>query len=297
MSKVPKQTKRLNSVGVTQLTFNGKYTRAKIENIAQQYSNALNKYGAKAKIEVVMAYPSYQFRSGIFTKVGEPVSLFDPHEYDGAPVPDVDSFKRFYLFIHKNNEKAGGCDGEWNNCLYYCLKDMYPDKVTKVFKKAHKLKRFLKIDDDSKISLKLIPKIEEKLNIRIQVKGDHSHISTCKASREVNLILSNGHYKLDKEGAFKVKGIAQKSYANDRMMKPVAYKWCDEDVKTYDGKEYSTMSKEEFIKEKSTLKYKSDIQFIKIQSDMSLKETLQSFIKDADQCLRPSSDIRQTETE
>ncbi|GAM25261.1 hypothetical protein SAMD00019534_084360 [Acytostelium subglobosum LB1] len=59
---------RLKKTGVTEIKITGNYTRADIERIAQRDSNTLQRYGANARIEVVLDYGNHQFRSGKFTK-------------------------------------------------------------------------------------------------------------------------------------------------------------------------------------------------------------------------------------
>ncbi|GAM23039.1 hypothetical protein SAMD00019534_062140 [Acytostelium subglobosum LB1] len=70
---------RLKKTGVTEIKVNGNYTREQIERIAQD-SDTLARYGANARIEVVLDYGNKLYRSGRFTKVGEPIIMFDPHE-------------------------------------------------------------------------------------------------------------------------------------------------------------------------------------------------------------------------
>ncbi|GAM25033.1 hypothetical protein SAMD00019534_082080 [Acytostelium subglobosum LB1] len=60
--------RRLKKTGVTLIKMNGNYTRADIERIAQRDSNTLKRYGANARIEVVLDYGNRQYRSGKFTR-------------------------------------------------------------------------------------------------------------------------------------------------------------------------------------------------------------------------------------
>ncbi|GAM25032.1 hypothetical protein SAMD00019534_082070 [Acytostelium subglobosum LB1] len=207
--------------------------------------------------------------------------MFNPHEYDGAPIEEPATFKTFFMFVHKPKRKAGGCDGEWNNCLYHCLHDVYPEQVAEHFGKPSRLKKYLDLGVKEMIPIELIPSIEDKINVGINDKSDHCYISTNDAAREVNLILTNGHYTLDNDGSYVVKGVAIKT--KDRQMQPVAFKQIkDNRAQIYDGSDYSTMSLDEFIKEKSTLRYKSMYQFNRIVAGQTLKQTLAAFINDAD---------------
>ncbi|GAM27531.1 hypothetical protein SAMD00019534_107070 [Acytostelium subglobosum LB1] len=91
---------RLTNQLVEVIKYTGNYTREQIERMAQKYSNSLNRHGANARIEVVLEYPKKLFRSGKFTKVGRPIIMFDPHDYDGAPVEEVDTFKSSVSAFH-----------------------------------------------------------------------------------------------------------------------------------------------------------------------------------------------------
>ncbi|GAM25408.1 hypothetical protein SAMD00019534_085830 [Acytostelium subglobosum LB1] len=255
---------RLKKTGVTEIKLTGNYSRADIERIAQRDSNTLQRYGANARIEVVLDYGNHQYRSGKFTKVGEPIIMFDPHEYDGAPIPEPDTFKSFYIYVHQAKGKAGGCDGEWNNCLYHCLHDAYPEQVTEHFGKPSRLKMFLDLKVDQKVSINRIPELEDRLNIRINVKGNHCYASASRATREVNLILTNGHYKLDKEGTYAGKGIRYTRHnERDVYIKPIVFKYLKGDrVQLYDDDEYSTITLQQFI-DKKRRKYQDKCEYIR----------------------------------
>ncbi|GAM28790.1 hypothetical protein SAMD00019534_119660 [Acytostelium subglobosum LB1] len=117
----------------------------------------------------------------------------------------------------------------------------------------------------------------------INVKGDHCYASTSRATREVNLILTNGHYKLDKEGTYAGKGIRYTRHnERDVYIKPIVFKYLKgEQVQLYDDGEYMTISLEHFINKKRR-KYQDKCEYIRILSGMTLEETLDSFKADAD---------------
>ena len=50
---------------------------------------------------------------------------------------------------------------EYNNCLYHCLEKLLGDRIP--WKFAVNMKRFLKLKANDKISIDLIPELEEKL--------------------------------------------------------------------------------------------------------------------------------------
>ncbi|GAM26753.1 hypothetical protein SAMD00019534_099280 [Acytostelium subglobosum LB1] len=274
---------RLNSIGFKQYRYNGNYTREQIADIAQKYSNAFYNKGANpnTRVEVVLRYPGNQFRSGRFTKVGERIDMFHPHDYDGAPIDEPDTFQSFSIFVQKANPKAGGCSSEWNNCLYHCVKQCYPD-IVNTCNAPLRLKKYLNLDAKDPVPINMLSTVEDKFKVRIYVRGDHIYTSTKTFPREIRLKLTNGHYTLDKTDVYQTKGIAIKK--QDRVMKPVAFKYASDDdhVIIYDGATQSTMSREQFIREKSRIKFESNYQFIYSEEGKTLEQTLQSFITDAD---------------
>ncbi|GAM22189.1 hypothetical protein SAMD00019534_053640 [Acytostelium subglobosum LB1] len=278
-------TTRLNNLDCQMRHYAGAYTRETIRRIAQQLSDDLYFDGSAARLEVAIEYANRQYRSGKFTRAGDAISLFNPDE-------------------------AGGCDGKHNDCFYDCLKASYPDKVTKHFSKPWIFKRFFKLERDAKVPLNLCSEIEDKLKMRINVKGDYCKTSTKQYVRVVHLKLTNEHYTLDKEGAFEPKGIILKRYHDDRILPVVAYKWDDgedvprrtsepslrardddnDQVKLYDGTNYSTMSKATLIDELKKQKFDGKCRYIKVEAAKkrskmpikTLEETWEDFIKDAD---------------
>ncbi|GAM22446.1 hypothetical protein SAMD00019534_056210 [Acytostelium subglobosum LB1] len=168
--------------------------------------------------------------------------------------------------------EAGGCDGKHNDCFYDCLKASYPEKVTKHFSKPWIFKRFFKLERDAKVPLKLRSAIEDKLKMRINVKGDYCKTSTKNYVRVVNLKLTKEHYTLDKEGAFEPKGIILKRYNDDRILPVVAYKWDDDNdqVQLYDGTSHITMSKAALIEELKKQKFDGKCRYIKVEAALNL---------------------------
>ncbi|GAM18414.1 hypothetical protein SAMD00019534_015890 [Acytostelium subglobosum LB1] len=162
---------RLNSIGFKQYRYNGNYSREQIEDIAQKYSNAFYNRGVNpnTRVEVVLRYPGNQFRSGRFTKVGERIDMFHPHDYDGAPIDEPDTFQSFSIFVQKANPKAGGCNSEWNNCLYHCIKECYPDIII-TCNAPLRLKKFLNIDAKAPVAINMLANVEDKFKTHTNSK-------------------------------------------------------------------------------------------------------------------------------
>lgn len=98
------------------------------------------------------------------------------------------SFRVYYI---PQGGKKGGKD-KFNNCLWKCLKQT-SDKL-KLSPSA--FKRYLSLEKDEKVPLECLDKIENYLNICIDIYGDHTRISNKNFQRRISLNLKNEHYSL-----------------------------------------------------------------------------------------------------
>eukprot|EP01132_Coremiostelium_polycephalum_P010286 gene10286-12621_t len=265
-----------------QIKYKGSFTRDDIKRIAQDQSNKFHRQGVKGTIEIVMPYENNKWRTGKFTEFGQPVALYDPNDYDGIQIDEPDRFNTFVVYALPTNKgiRLGG-NSKFNDCLYECLIVVCPNEVKKVFPTPESLKSFLKLKRNDPVHLDMIRTIEDQLpsNIKISVNGDHVYTSLKKdAKKEIKLNLAYGHYSVDTSGRFKVKGdgITEK--------RPLVYKYLDnEDVKLYNGKGYTTVSKEFLVKDRRNCR-SSKYTYIKVNSKdgKSMKETYEDFVRDAD---------------
>jgi len=104
-------------------------------------------------------------------------------------------FKKFRIYAKYDGPHGGGCHSKYNDCLYACIYDSFKNIVSKYWKYPSSLKKFLKIDRCDKIDIDDIQKIEEKLNISINVSGDYIHQTNQKKINHIELELINGHYR------------------------------------------------------------------------------------------------------
>ncbi|GET56669.1 hypothetical protein GLOIN_2v1849173 [Rhizophagus irregularis DAOM 181602=DAOM 197198] len=141
-------------------------TRPDIKEL--QYSGARFSRGAIAKLgqRLQSRYPTHKFqillpyenwKPGGWTSGNQPASLFSLLDhYDEAQLPDdadPDYFERFIIYVRDAPPVAGGCNGELNDCLYECLKNIYGtfSKMPKSIEKPEYIKKALGLNRDAPI--------------------------------------------------------------------------------------------------------------------------------------------------
>lgn len=128
---------------------------ADIKKVAEQLTGQVQEMLADAKLDFapqVMVTQLYDkslgWQSGGFSDPDDEVKFYDfknEYEYKGTRIQD--SFTMFNLAI-KLVPPAGGCDGEMNDCLWYCLRSIVNkdvDRLPKALNTQKKLKQFLKV--------------------------------------------------------------------------------------------------------------------------------------------------------
>jgi len=229
-------------IKVKEIRFSGKnFTRAQIEKIVKDYSEALYEEGFNGGIMVSMFYPDYNnWKSSFdgFVEVGYMPYLFSYGEYDGNQLEDPAYYPKFTIFIRKLPERAGGCNGVNNDCLYICLEKVLGDKIPWKWQGA--LKRQLKLFMNEKISIDDLPKVQEKLkNYQLVVTGDHEFIGPEKKEK-IRLKLIDGHYSQDYSENFKIRRINRKG-------KPfLTFKPIEDDMyEVFDGRSVKKLPRDE----------------------------------------------------
>jgi len=102
--------------------------------------------------------------------LGSNVKLFDL--YDDLT---EDEYDQTAFFISASPATKGG-NSKNNNCLYDCLFD-YLGNNKLIWKTPEEMRKFLKVGLNEKIDISYIEQIEKKLNIPINVLGNHTYIS------------------------------------------------------------------------------------------------------------------------
>lgn len=137
---------------------------------------------------------SIGWQSGRFTDFGDDVNFYDfanEYEYEGDRIQDT--FNRVNILV-KLVTKAGGFDGKMNDCLFYALRDGVD--MPKRIRDPYRLKRYVKVERYDLVPVGAIPKLEEKMKVRINVIGDVERVSAAEHKETITVKLSNGHYTL-----------------------------------------------------------------------------------------------------
>lgn len=117
-----------------------------------------------------------------------------PDFYEDDVVEDV----IFYISTYIKPQPKGGSDIN-NDCLFNCILNALGNEYSRFPKDMcypNTFKKKLKLGRDDKVPLSLIPIIEKKLNIKINVIGDDNYTSDYDSRLEINLKLVNEHYEL-----------------------------------------------------------------------------------------------------
>ncbi|GET66500.1 hypothetical protein GLOIN_2v1849173 [Rhizophagus irregularis DAOM 181602=DAOM 197198] len=152
------------------------------------------------KFQILLPYENW--KPGGWTSGNQPASLFSLLDhYDEAQLPDdadPDYFERFIIYVRDAPPVAGGCNGELNDCLYECLKNIYGtfSKMPKSIEKPEYIKKALGLNRDAPIQVPM-DKVEQLAkSLALNIVGDITRISKSKSDRRATLILSEGHYSL-----------------------------------------------------------------------------------------------------
>ena len=177
------------------------YTIKNIKKITNDLSHYLEKKNVQGKIMTALLYGDLSWKSGYLRKMGEDCVLYDPNLLYNLEVPYeepkfINSFN-IYLALG-NREDIGGDDDKFNDCLYNCLKYIVFN-IEDYFKSPSEFKKMLGLQRSDKVPLSLIGFIETKLKtFQINIRGDVIRSSTIKSSKQINLILQNQHFTIEK---------------------------------------------------------------------------------------------------
>ena len=211
----------------------------------------------------------------IFSTIGDNVRLYVPQDSD-IVADDPDYFNNFVVYISLAPGNAGGND-KFNDCLYNCLYYYLYDKLP--WDTPIKFKKFLNIPRNDKVPITLISKIEDKLKtFAINIRGDYVYSSTIKSSKQINLLLENEHYLIDKTIPMNRNINYRVSYEEKQ---PVLYDKLS--FAMYDGIEKQKISK----KELNDILYNYKSKYILIdreekKGNLSIEEEYRLLIQDID---------------
>ncbi|GBC13565.2 hypothetical protein GLOIN_2v1849173 [Rhizophagus irregularis DAOM 181602=DAOM 197198] len=137
---------------IKELQFSGvRFSRGAIARLGQR----LQSQYPNCKFQILLPYENW--KPGGWTSGNQPASLFSLLDhYDEAQLPDdadPDYFERFIIYVRDAPPVAGGCNGELNDCLYECLKNIYGtfSKMPKSIEKPEYIKKALGLNRDAPI--------------------------------------------------------------------------------------------------------------------------------------------------
>ena len=128
----------------------------------------------------------------------------DNLQIDDASMTDYDEvgifssnaeFDAVSIFYKAVSARAGGADDKHNDCLYYCLIEAFY-KLPKVLKSPAAFKRWLGLSRDDKVSINVIPKIEDELEMCINISGVEDYYSDKTYPKSVNMALYGEHFEV-----------------------------------------------------------------------------------------------------
>jgi len=237
-----------------------------LHEILTKKSKEMKKKGFTGQYQIEVVTPQGP-RTGYLTEIGKPADIWDPNEYDSDIIENANETSKLQKWYNDGNAKitdfnvwfmykpnAGGCDGEFNDCIWNCIYNSYGGNLPinsrtsePIFKMPYKLKKYLGIDRKAKVNTEEhIDRIEQKLKRGINIEGDVIRHQKVQSKNPINLILKSGHYELKKENDNKVTGISYKE------KKPLFYKFNKETKKydCYDGKHFE-LETEDFYKKRN----------------------------------------------
>ena len=205
------------------------------------------------------------YRSGKSFNVNEAINMVDDYEWDYA--------YSFIIYYWEDNGKEGGDDDMFNDCLFTAIASTITRfNLPNHSKTPENFKEQLGIGRFDKISIDLMPKVEDLLRVNINITGDYTFTSANKHTNRmnVNLELLNGHYAIDKSN-YKVKNqlLGGVSF---RPRSLIVYQLQEESVYCYDGNTELYLEYDDFYYKKNQ-SYKGEESYVfKDVKDMTLEE-------------------------
>lgn len=180
-----------------------KMTRKQMIKMCNTFQEELKeKYkDVEGLISVSIKYPQ-RWYSGDVSSFGEPINFFTPSDsyLDFADPEEYDMIRFQFIPFKKINE--GGKD-EHNDCLMNCIMKYFMN--TRKWIDPAELKKQLGLQRDDPIPISCMEQVESIINHKepspyaIFVSGDGQYDSTIKSQKVIHLILSKGHFSINKE--------------------------------------------------------------------------------------------------
>lgn len=208
---------------------------------------------------------------------------------------DIHNFKILLLY----DPAEGGLD-EHNDCLFNCIeKAVGKTIIQSKINKPWKFKKFLGLERNDLVPVSCVAKIEELMvKYSIYVTGDEIYTSPYNRNLKIDLVLSEGHYRLRcKKGRTHTGGVCYEAIAKENVY---SYIKDAEGVLICDGK-INRISDAEFGEMKTCYKYlflncdskenKRDKRLSKLEDDEKLIKVRELFILMADELFEMSNGV------
>lgn len=258
---------RRNKEDVIEIIIKRKMAKHEIEEIGTKISKVLK--NEDGLIETSVRSDKWYYCGEV--ALGSNVKLFDL--YDDLT---EDEYDQTAFFISASPGTKGG-NSKSNNCLYDCLFDYLGNKL--IWKTPEEMRKFLKVGLNEKIDISYIEQIENKINIPINVLGNHTYISkilnNSTNEKVINLVLINQHYAIN---TYKIKNINIDHKVSRTERLPIIF-----NSKTYNGYDGKTIFK--LTKQMINQIYHWRTDYILIKADdtkLSLEENYNNFVNRAD---------------
>jgi len=207
----------------------------------------VRKLKPKGRYMIIQRYERAGWREGRFNQGTKKIDIFDPREWYLDERVKFGRIREFSIIIQQETKKRGGY-GEHNDCLWICLLKAYGEaERIPTYNKPWKLKKALRLQRNETVPVSLIPELEDKIRLKINVLGDDVYTSVKEYTQSITIKLVNGHYTLRGDNKELLKGQAYTE-------KPILIIHVDNEkgiINTYDGTDYGTMTTDMFIEYRS----------------------------------------------
>lgn len=271
------------------MVFRGSMKYEEVLNFTTTLSKGMKAKGINGKMEVGIRSDLFEWKSGAFFNIGNDASIWNPTTHYRGDV-DWELIEKFQtcriheIFITYFKTNNAGGKGEYNDCLYDCLKEGYAGSDVFITKFSHpyKLKKFLNLDRKAMIPIDMMKQLEDTLkSIAINVTGDYTYTSskdTTKLDRVLNIKLYQGHYTLIHDANRSV----PKGYSYKPRKLLIRYnKGGEHTDKVYDGIKFYTEQHDIFTTDE--YKYKYIYIFVKHNDDKLMIDTFNKFRYEAEE--------------
>ena len=207
-------------------------------------------------ISVSIKY-TQRWYSGDVSSFNDPINYFTPSDSD-LDFEDPEEYEMIrFQFIPFKKIPEGGTD-KHNDCLMNCIMKYFMN--TKKWIDPADLKKKLGLQRDDPIPITYMSKVENIINYQdpspyaIFVSGDYQYDSTIKSQKQIHLILSKGHYSINKETIVK-------KHRQCYDEKPIVIVQCINNIfHMFDGEDITMITKQEY--DDAKYKYLSNTKLI-----------------------------------